>query len=804
MRKNTLKNLTFGLTLSLFCLAGSFVAAEAFPAFAEDNSLNAVSQDKLITPSSYEQYLPLTAPSDVAFSDDYTAVADGNILFVYDRLHGVYRKYEHTVNNELSANKISKVEFADDGDLYFLDASSYLYHFPMASLSSDEIVSPTETKFACSTFTIEGNTLYFTNVTGTTNLSKTTLDSLDATKAQTLVEEIHSKPAIAFYEHRLYYTDYGIRLMRVDPEAINPTPESVCVFDREVKSVAINADELYYTDTNGAFYAYNFTSLLFEGQAKKELAVASEETGDNIVVSPYEDFVYLVQGGSVREYECGEGWTGFELSSSSDSENRLQGAVDSVLLGDFVLTADAGNNRISVYSRKNQTYRIIPSVEGLLRLATDGETVTAMTATKALIYDLSSGELLTSFETFNGKLVGVASVYGTYYLVSDTNHYYKLFESADETTGAPVWKLESSLKQNSKSPRLMTSDVYGNLYVTAVNNVYKFTETEVMDEAAFGEEICSAIPTESTKLLVDYEERVYALYQNTLYAYENGVKTKEFPLGKALVYTQTEQTPVTTVAFGVEDNDTYIVYNGNLTVCTADLNLPTVNAILTEQVSEEVFGSSSAQFTVVETSENAILVAFDLADTKDTDYFSYLFYERSEEKLTALQIGETTDYGVLAVFDKQTQKYTNYVVLKRYLTELDPSVYRKEYAPTEQTDAWLTNAIHLYKFPYLTTLLTSGNAVKNQKVTLLGEVTELDYDYYLIAFTDGEGNMQTGFVPMSYVTHFNGAPPQSETSTYGESTPDINSLYRMAYLLLGTAAIALLVDFLLLRKKEDE
>ena len=43
-----------------------------------------------------------------------------------------------------------------------------------------------------------------------------------------------------------------------------------------------------------------------------------------------------------------------------------------------------------------------------------------------------------------------------------------------------------------------------------------------------------------------------------------------------------------------------------------------------------------------------------------------------------------------------------------------------------------------------------------------------------------------------------------DARNYGEGTPDINSLYRMAYLLLGTAAIALLVDFLLLRKKEDE
>ena len=172
--------------------------------------------------------------------------------------------------------------------------------------------------------------------------------------------------------------------------------------------------------------------------------------------------------------------------------------------------------------------------------------------------------------------------------------------------------------------------------------------------------------------------------------------------------------------------------------------------------------------------------------------------------MTALQIGETERYGVLAVYDKEEEQYFNFVVLKRYLTELDPSVYRKAYGEEEQKDGWLTNAVSLYKFPYLTPLLTSGNAVKNQKVTLLGEVTELDYDYYLIAYETADGEKKTGFVPMAYLTDFNGAPPQTETTTYGEQTADLDSIYRVTYLLLGTAAIALLIDFLILRKREDE
>ncbi|MBQ8320346.1 MAG: hypothetical protein IJX81_05645 [Clostridia bacterium] len=798
MKKKTVKKWILSLAACALTAVG-FAMAAPFIVPAKAEQMQNAPTDELITPSSYEQYLPLIAPTDAAFYEDFTAIADENRIYLYDRLHGVYRKYEHSINSEPYANQISEVEFSDEGDLYFLDASSYLYILPLESLSLAEFPAPTETRFACSTFTIEGETLYYTNVTGTTTLFKTSLNALDATKAQSIYSGIHSKPAIAFYEHKLYYTDYGIHLKRVDPTA-GATPESVCVFQGEIRSLSINADELYCTDVDGTFYAYNFSSLQFEREAKDELASTIDNSGDNVSVSAYGSFVYLVQGGSVREYECGEGFTGYEISASSDSENRLSGAVDAVLTGDLLLTADAGNRRISVYTRSTKTYRTIKSVEGLLRLASDGQTVAAITSTQALLYDLTSGELLKTFETFNGKPVGVAAVYGVYYVVSDTNYYYKLFQ--EETENGAEWTIESSLKQNSRSPRQLASDVYGNLYVSAVNKVTKFTESGFMDELDFGEDVCT-IPTESTKLLVDYEERVYALYENTLYAYQGGEQTAAYPLGKTLVYSQTTDTPVSTVAFGVEDNAAYLTYDGCLTVCTQDLQLPTMRTIATESVNENIFGDAAAQFKVVEASKDALLVAFDLAGTKDAEYFSYTHHARSKTAVTALQIGETERYGVLAVFDKEKGEYDNYLLLKRYLTALDPSVYQKTFSEEEQKTVWLTNAIHLYKFPYLTELLTNGNAEKNQALTVLGEVTELDYDYYLVSYETESGERKTGYVPIAYTTNFNGAPPTSEDTVYGEREAALDSVYRMTYLLLGTAAIALLVDYLILRKKEN-
>ena len=46
--------------------------------------------DALFLPVSYEQYLPLSdAPTDVAVSDNYTAIADGTKIYLYDRAKNV-------------------------------------------------------------------------------------------------------------------------------------------------------------------------------------------------------------------------------------------------------------------------------------------------------------------------------------------------------------------------------------------------------------------------------------------------------------------------------------------------------------------------------------------------------------------------------------------------------------------------------------------------------------------------------------------------------------------------------------------
>ena len=89
---------------------------------------------ELVAPTSYEQYLFLTAPSDVAVSNSYTAISDGNSLFVYDRADDVYRRYEHST-------PIHKIAFDKSGNLYFL-SELYLYKLTPEALKNGELATP--------------------------------------------------------------------------------------------------------------------------------------------------------------------------------------------------------------------------------------------------------------------------------------------------------------------------------------------------------------------------------------------------------------------------------------------------------------------------------------------------------------------------------------------------------------------------------------------------------------------------------------------------------------------------------------
>ena len=191
--------------------------------------------------------------------------------------------------------------------------------------------------------------------------------------------------------------------------------------------------------------------------------------------------------------------------------------------------------------------------------------------------------------------------------------------------------------------------------------------------------------------------------------------------------------------------------------------------------------------------------------SSESQSFPYLSHGRISEARTALYLGEVGEYSVLAIFDKQTNEYGNYLTKTRYyVTEKSESDYLINYSPDEEKIGYLTNGLPLYKYPYLTDLLQRSALLKNQTVRIIGEINDLDYSYYKIEIESTDGETLTGFIPKPYVTFFDGTPKPSETQSYGTVERNQDSLWRMVYLLLGTAAICILLDLLILHRPNDE
>ena len=789
----------------------------------------------LLTPTTYQQYLPLSAPMDVAVSDEYTAIADGNVIYIYNRLEGVYRTYEHTGNSTATMNQVTELEFSSDGDLYFLDGAPYLHVLEQSQLASltDETKAQ-ETKFTCSAFTLvpdasgknAQDTIYFTHISGTTsNLSYTTLDRLDSTSASSLVEGISGKPAIAYYDGAIYYTSYSIYLRRINVLAESAPNESVCTFPTAIESLVLSGGELYLSDNLGNFYAYNLSKLEYTPLAEKVPPNVSDLRGGYGALSLYKDKIYAVRHQAIREYEVGKDFTDFEISANSDAVSRLSGATDSLLYGDVLYVADTGNSRISIYDTKAQSYSVLVTPAAPTLVAATEGSIAAASETSVWLFETGETQPV-SFEGFNGKIVGIEGVYGKYYLVTDTNYYYVIeylpLSNPDETNGtAPeyTWQKTGGKDKTKKfTPSLLTSDVYGNLYVAAVSgDLYKFTEIGFTNADDHGVEISSAIPAGATSLHADVNENVYLLKGTELFVYPFDLEANlcgtptTYPLGKSLVYGQDDTTPVNSVAFDVAATAMYVTYAGNLMVAVTDIPFPTVRAIPTEDLETEIFSAQPAEFKVVETAANAFLVKFDLEALSlqaqsTSSSFPYLSHGREKAPRTALLLGEVGEYSVLAIFDKTTHKYSNYLTKTRYYaTEKPTGEYLEEYRKEQEKTGYLTNAVTLYKYPYLTKLLRVDSLTKNQAVTLIGEVNDLDYNYYKVRVVSEDGTEKIGFVPQKYVTLFDGEPKPSETTTYGErQNPSEESLWRLTFLLLGTAAICILTDLLILHNRKKD
>ena len=168
--------------LALLCGAGLFTA---FSTPKLTSKAEAQAQERLLLPSTYQQYLTLSSPNDVAVNGNYTAIADENKIYLYDGQTGEYREYTHEEHGaDLSRNIITQLQFDSYGTLYFTDdfTSDNLYALNPKTLSAPTRID----EVACQSFTLYGENLYFTNSQGTLYYAPLT----DTQNAQDIIKNV--------------------------------------------------------------------------------------------------------------------------------------------------------------------------------------------------------------------------------------------------------------------------------------------------------------------------------------------------------------------------------------------------------------------------------------------------------------------------------------------------------------------------------------------------------------------------------------------------------------------------------------
>ena len=753
---------------------------------------------ELVAPSSYEQYLALNKPTAVAATENYTAIADDNLLYVFDRESGVYLTYTHT-------KKIESVQFDENGNLYFL-SSLFVYRLSLSDLKANTASAEKLTDISCTAFLIEGGNLYYTTS------GELCVYSLSDQSVATLKEENQGfESVLAFGKDGIYYISesaetqnaYTVYAINLQTNGV----KEIASFSEKLRAIAVESNLFCATTQSGDFYSFKLSALNAKEDALQTETLTKESGGYSALCAQGGN-VYAVRNNGVRCYSVSEAaFTEYEITSSSPSSHRFSGASETLLNGDRLFIADEGNERISVYNTQTESFeKAINSTMPSPYLASYENTLLVASQSETVLYGLSSknygNELFSiTLDEAEGEIVGVASVYGRYYVLTNENYCYML----SKESGA--WAVDQKTHKNTEtlSATAFTADVYGMLYIACDDDaVYRFTEEELLSAEADGKKVLENLQNPE-KISVDYESNLYALSDGVLNKYtqnEGGTYALNTSYTPSYGLVKDETPHVVSFAFGLEDEYTYLLYEGDYIVKTDELQIPKVNPIPVGNAVELIYGETVSEFSAVTVQTDSILIEFDLSLLQEASEFPYVAFARTQKPQTALKIGETGEYSIVATTKARTGKYCVYLVLTSSCAPLQTE-YKIDYESAQE--GYLTNDVSLYKFPYLNGLLTVDELPRGSEVKLLGEVLELDHAYYKVLFTDENGNEKIGYIPKSYATLFDGSTPTPETVISGATETDTDAVWRCVYIILGFGAIAILVDLLILHKpKENE
>lgn len=569
----------------------------------------------LLLPENKEEYLPLLHPSDAAFSEHVFAIADGSLLYTYDKSVGEYETYTHYgTTGELC--EISSVAFTYDGKLFFSDSETHLYRYDL-SKGTAEIMRD----LPCSTFAISSDTLYFSAVA----TSGTTLYAVPHNNPSfenaTKVDELSSGgvPRLFAEGGKLYCAiDSLVHIYERSDSGFSHTQQLLSGSDpvSGLKSICYFGEKLYYADDVG----------LHRTDGNQKETVLFENGIQSLSVSGSK--LYVISSGVREAILGGDGsltFTGYEIAEKSGSYNRLSGACDVVRGGDLLVCADSGNERVLIWNRATDEYSSL-ACGAAQAVATDGTLIAAAVQNTIYVYDTSRQEYLYTFEAPD-KVKGVAVVLGKCYFATETSFWEAWEGGASRPSGI--------------SCTALTSDLWGNLYaVDAQGKITRYREEEFAHGG--GTPLEFSLPANFRSLRADFEGNLYCLVGRDLY--RNGAVFASAPEA----FSGDEP-----ISLALEEHEDAILYGyENYILRVRGKSVPVLDNISTANLQERIFSvPASGEITVLSVPQGLPGVLTDLSAVK-TGASSFSCKEvRRTEGQTGILLGRTENYVVCALYE---------------------------------------------------------------------------------------------------------------------------------------------------------
>lgn len=753
-----LKQKIAGICLSALVLAGICTGAPLF-AQAEGETEGDIPEATSLTtenaelflPESYEQYLPLDAPTYMSMNDDYIAVSDGQTLYFYDKTVGSYSTYQVPLQQE--NDRITKIQFSDDGRLFF-SAGGLFYEYSFETGEATEYEAAT-----CVTFLVVKDSLYTVRSSeGFVYLIHYFLSDISRRGETRLVNwESTITPKLSYQDGQLYIirenADVSINDITTPGtmQHLKKVPLDKTYGDAQITGfqfACAYGDYLYYTVNGTAQSANGLYRTDFAGNAEHLF------TGDGFTaINTYNGNLYCIRGASVLELsvtEDGVGYSGYEIAASSSSVNRLAGATDAVRAGDLLVTADSGNNRVSVYDFGKREYTVIDCGFTPLHVATDGSTIAVSSETDIYVsYPDASGHYTVDLEQVtvstgvSGTTVsGLTCIFGEVYFVLNSDLFGIVGGESVRSAG-----LRESVTG-------ITSDLYGSIYVsTASGSVYAYSEDEFLKDGATGTKSDFTLPASASSLRADFEGNVYCIAGSAVY--RNGKLFARFE--SDFVYGRESAEPCS-FALGFENNTVYFLFGDYYVASKTDvLDIPTLDRIAVADAAETCFSDHEPTGLLTTVPEHAIGIQTNLNLLKqtlseETAYFPYETYFRTAESKQGIVLAVTDKYTLVLLENRQDRQNHGYKAALFRTQTLSPE---SEYYEEENKNAYLSSAVSSYYVPALCTDLGGERLSRGISVTVHGYVHTVYRDYARISYETEENGTAYGYVPASYLTEVN-------------------------------------------------